>query len=108
MVDPPIALRRARESAARVNAGEAEAPVLLPIISVVSFDGDFVADVDLAKVAEAADALGFGFGGRKRGQQERREDGNDGDDDEQLDESKRGPGMTDGFHAVSKGVEQRF
>jgi len=53
-----------------------------------------VGDAGLFQVVEASSLLGFGFRAGERGQQHRSENGNDCDDDEQLDESKRIEGQT--------------
>ena len=44
----------------------------------------------LLQIIHAGDALGLGLGFGERGQEQAGEDGNDGDDDEQLDERERG------------------
>jgi hypothetical protein len=44
--------------------------------------------VELPEIRLAADAEGLGFGFRKGGQEQRRENGDDGDDDQQLDQSE--------------------
>jgi hypothetical protein len=44
--------------------------------------------VELPEIRLAADAQCLGFGFRKSGQEQRRENGDDGDDDQQLDQSE--------------------
>jgi hypothetical protein len=45
-------------------------------------------DANLPQVVQAGDAIGFAFGSAQSRQQHRRQDGNDGNDDEQLDQGE--------------------
>ena len=48
---------------------------------------------ELFHIAHALDALGFEFRPAQGGQQERRQDGDNGDDDQQFDQRKATPGV---------------
>src|SRR5439155_14175225 len=56
---------------------------------------------DLLKIADAVDALGLGLGFGKRGQEQTCKDGDDGDDDQQLNQGKRRhSGFADLIHSL--------
>jgi hypothetical protein len=58
---------------------------------------------ELLKVAHAVDALGLEFGFAERGQQQRGENGDDGDDEKQFDQ-RESPALSvlpKSFHAMS-------
>ena len=61
------------------------------IASAIIVDRRSLFDVDLVKVIEAFDGIGFFFRRRQRGQKQRREDGDDCDDNQQFNQRKAAP-----------------
>ena len=49
---------------------------------------DRLAEADLPEVIQATGALSLGLGSRQRGQQQRRQDSNDGNHHQQLDQGE--------------------
>jgi hypothetical protein len=99
----PVTLSSLSIKLLRGNSGRAG--IRLPKASGIAVDGHGEGERDLAQIAQALDALGFGFGLRKRGKEKAGEDCDNSDNDKQFDESKTAPANWSlGFHAIPKGT----
>ena len=81
--EPPDAVETASDTVAVVTFPEAEG------------------EADLLEVVDAVDALRLALGGGERREQHGREDGDDGDHDEQLDERERRFLFESCFHTLT-------
>ena len=96
-------------------AGVVGCPTPRGVFVVVVRGVNGAAEIQLAQIIDALNALGPLLGARQRRQQHRRENGDDGDDDEQFNQRECAEGATqggdtawlgrgNGFHKIFQGV----